>query len=738
MKKAFKNLFVLGVLGALFFSVGTAFAQEQFSTMTPLLRSKLNEGSNYNNSLGWSTSTSGVNGGDTVALTVFLYNPSQQTANNVRITLTPQSTGSVSQQTFTATLTADNFAQANGSTSVSLNTPTTLTFTGIDSQGATAVALWKDLGGTNGTSDATVSYIDGSALFNGGLNIGSLAPDCPGDGGCHQGALVIHFRAGQGQQQSQCYINNFYASPSNVSYGSATTLYWNSTGCTSASISGPGISSTNQGPNGSIGTNALYNSATYTITAYGSGGSDSRTTYVTVNQQQQQSCSISAYALQNQVSYGGSTTLYWNSTGVNTVYISGLNYNNYYNQSYSGSVSTGAIYNTQTYTFTANCQNGGTQQQTVTVYANQQQTYQCNDGYDNDGDGKIDMNDPGCTSVYDNDEYNQATASVVTVDASSITQSSARLNGLLVNSGGYATNGYFQWGTTSALGTATSAISLGSVGTNFYTTIFGLSPNTTYYFRAVATNALGTFYGDIESFVTPPATVITPPTVVNTTTIVSGTGSGSNLIQLEIVPNNSNVVGITTAGVTTAPTENPIIANVCVADHVTYRVYYKNISGRTLNDAILHVELPKDVTFEGTTAGIYNASDSTITLPIGTLIKNQDGTFFITVTVLRSAVDRDLLVATATITVENPTTLARENAIAYGLVSTTQCAKNGLLGLALFSGFWPTSLIGWLILLLLVLMVVYLASRFYRDRRPVARPAPHYEDMDVPTYRPGH
>jgi hypothetical protein len=737
MKKVFKTMFSLGVLMALLFSMGTAFAANQFSTMTPLLRSKLNEGSNYNNSLGWSTSTSGVGPGDTVALTVFLYNPNQQQADNVIITLQPQSTGVVSQQTFTASVSANGFTTANGSTSVSLNTPNTLTFTGIDSQGVNAVAIWKDLGGGNGTSDATVTYVDGSALFNGGLNIGSLPADCVGDWGCHQGALVLHFRAGQAQQQSQCSITNFTATPSNVSYGSSTTLNWSSTGCTSATITGPGVSSSNQSPNGSTTTSALYASGTYTITAYGPGGSDSRTTYVTVNNQQ--SCTISAYASPTSVSYGGSSTLYWSSNGATSVSISGLNYNNNYNQSLSGSVTTGAIYGTQTYTFTANCQNGQSQTQTVYVYTNQQQTYQCNDGIDNDGDGRIDMNDPGCTSIYDNDEYNQATVSVITTNASNITQSSARLNGLLVNSGGYATNGYFQWGTTSALGFSTASLFIGSNNQqSFFNTITGLSANTTYYYRAVATNTLGTFYGDIVSFVTPPTTVVTPPTVI--TTVVSGTGSGSNLVQLEITPNNINVVGISNTGVTTATSENPIIANVCVADHVSYRVYYKNISGRTLNDAILHVELPKDVAFEGTTAGIYNASDSTITLPIGTLIRNQEGTFFITVTVLRSAVDRDLLVATATITIQNPTSLARENAIAYGLVSTTQCAKNGLLGLALFSGFWPTSLLGWLLLLFLVLLVVYLATRMYRDRRRpmAARPAPHYEDMDVPTYRPGN
>ena len=41
--------------------------------------------------------------------------------------------------------------------------------------------------------------------------------------------------------------------------------------------------------------------------------------------------------------------------------------------------------------------------------------YQCSDTYDNDGDGLIDMGfgtppDPGCSSAYDNDEYNAAAA----------------------------------------------------------------------------------------------------------------------------------------------------------------------------------------------------------------------------------------------------------------------------------------------------------------------------------------
>ncbi len=43
---------------------------------------------------------------------------------------------------------------------------------------------------------------------------------------------------------------------------------------------------------------------------------------------------------------------------------------------------------------------------TFTVRQDAQQQYACSDGRDNDGDGLVDMQDPGCSSPQDNDEYN--------------------------------------------------------------------------------------------------------------------------------------------------------------------------------------------------------------------------------------------------------------------------------------------------------------------------------------------
>jgi len=81
-----------------------------------------------------------------------------------------------------------------------------------------------------------------------------------------------------------CAINTFTANGSTsttIQSGGVANLIWNTSGCTSVSVSGPGISS-----NTHYGAQNLYPSsnAQYVITAYGSNGSaPSRTVYVTVN-----------------------------------------------------------------------------------------------------------------------------------------------------------------------------------------------------------------------------------------------------------------------------------------------------------------------------------------------------------------------------------------------------------------------------------------------------------------------
>lgn len=89
-----------------------------------------------------------------------------------------------------------------------------------------------------------------------------------------------------------------------------------------------------------------------------------------------------------------------------------------------------------------------------------------------------------------------APPSVSTGTATSLTATSARLNGV-VDPNGQATSWEFEYGTTTSYGSTTAAGSAGS-GTqplSVSATVSGLSLNTVYHFRLVATNGSGTTAG---------------------------------------------------------------------------------------------------------------------------------------------------------------------------------------------------------------------------------------------------
>ncbi len=112
--------------------------------------------------------------------------------------------------------------------------------------------------------------------------------------------------------------------------------------------------------------------------------------------------------------------------------------------------------------------------------------------------------------------------SVQTIAASSITTTSAALNGYLNPNGSTDTVRWFEWGTSPLnLDKQTTHYSHGTLADGFSDTISGLVSDTPYYFRAVAQNSYGTVAGYVLSFTIPgPATVvpivtpIQPPVVV--------------------------------------------------------------------------------------------------------------------------------------------------------------------------------------------------------------------------------
>lgn len=115
--------------------------------------------------------------------------------------------------------------------------------------------------------------------------------------------------------------------------------------------------------------------------------------------------------------------------------------------------------------------------------------------------------------------------SAVTGATSSLTQSSVTLNATVNPNGAKVGACFFEYGASESYGSIAECTELPGSGTTPVTvsaSIVGLSANTSYHFRIVATNPGGTSYGIDQALTTPPSA--TPPsTTLESTTLGSTT-----------------------------------------------------------------------------------------------------------------------------------------------------------------------------------------------------------------------
>jgi phosphodiesterase/alkaline phosphatase D-like protein len=139
--------------------------------------------------------------------------------------------------------------------------------------------------------------------------------------------------------------------------------------------------------------------------------------------------------------------------------------------------------------------------------------------------------------------------SATTGAASALTGTTASLSGT-VNPGGAATNFTFEFGPTLSFGSITTIPSAGSGTTDVPVTgsLAGLTPNTTYYYRLVATSSVGTSFGAVRSFTT------TGPAQAPTA-VTGGAGSITNTsatLAGQVNPNRQQTAYTIEYGTTTA------------------------------------------------------------------------------------------------------------------------------------------------------------------------------------------
>ena len=139
-------------------------------------------------------------------------------------------------------------------------------------------------------------------------------------------------------------------------------------------------------------------------------------------------------------------------------------------------------------------------------------------------------------------------ATVTTGAASAITSISATTAGSIPANGCTAVTAYgIEYSTTNGFpnGTGTAVASTNIAGGNFTSNLTGLTPTTTYYYHAYATNGGGTAYGAQQQF-----TTATPILSANALT-----GFGAQCINNTYGPNSFTITGtnLTTANVSVGP-----------------------------------------------------------------------------------------------------------------------------------------------------------------------------------------
>ncbi len=319
---------------------------------------------------------------------------------------------------------------------------------------------------------------------------------------------------------------------------------------------------------------------------------------------------------------------------------------------------------------------------------------------------------------YQNNQYiqnNQYTytnnLSTTTTPATNVYSTTAQLNGLIVNAGTTPSNTYFEWGPTASLGNKTETISTGAIASvRHANTITGLTPNTTYYFRIVADNGTQKSTGGTTYFITSGASTSSVGTIRSGSTI-----STNNVVR------NTAVINTNTGNSSLSSLSLSIDGGgdtITTGERRGYHITWKNQSSQTLTKAVLRVILPASMTFESSTRGSFKREDNTLTLDIGNINTLESGDVFIVAIAKTNLNINELVVVVANLVYTNSQNI-QEDAIAYAthhgyVMQNNQNINQYNLGASVITtGFLPSNLFGWLLLIILILLLILLVQHLF-------------------------
>ena len=201
--------------------------------------------------------------------------------------------------------------------------------------------------------------------------------------------------------------------------------------------------------------------------------------------------------------------------------------------------------------------------------------------------------------------------SVTTGSVSNITHNSAECTGNVTSDGGASiTARGICWSTTqNPTISGSHSAATGTTGT-FTSSLTGLSPSTTYYVRAYATNANGTSYGNQITFTT--VSAITP--TVTTSTVSNITASSANCGGNVTSEGSASVMA---RGVCWSTSHNPTISGNHTINGTGTGVFTSSITG--LSESTTYYVRAYATNSVGTNYGEERTFTTTVNVPTGAL-----------------------------------------------------------------------------------------------------------------------
>ena len=281
--------------------------------------------------------------------------------------------------------------------------------------------------------------------------------------------------------------------------------------------------------------------------------------------------------------------------------------------------------------------------------------------------------------------------SVRLYSASPVTTTASLLKGE-INPNDSNTDAWFEWGTTTSLGHRTRVTNMGS-GTsyrNISVSITGLTPNTLYFYRLSAENNEGITQSPILSFVTRNGTIIIPrpPTIIE------------RVVRVFVTEEKEKAVLLTL---------NADKRRVGRDKEIDYIITYENRTDENLRNAVLTVEIPRELRFIDSSPRADSERRDTVTFNIGTIRAGEKDSVEVS-TELRSGVsDNDDIEFTATLKYTDKT--KTKNIVTVIDVSRFS-GKTGNAFTALFIGSLKDFFTNPFFWLLFIILLIFLAYRY--------------------------